>query len=388
MSHSLKLLIRRWFPGKGCLYLRSAEMTDEEARSLLDASLPMIEDSRLLENEKTLREIKLCDHEQARAFVLVDREPDPDHPQRGTRPFRLLYLPDPDRFLREAVEKRLAAVELPEAANEMLDAGWHLASHGKIKVLSGNNRRLWCKTLVPIVKRHRKLASVVVVVAVLIAGVGLILSYPRSQAVIPSQGFRLKPQDGFDSEDRGWDKAKEDMQGLLQTCMDEARQTKHDTSEMSDSEILNNFGRLFQVSFLDGLDERSRNHYKKIKKNDPTTHPFVAFFTRFPEDSDSLPQDSEPRGSKWSHRARKYLDKLNSWLEQDGSTIKLDVERPEAIVQQARLELSYKEFYRRWKKENLQQDLEHGGELCLLDKQPNMEWVAKVRKIIENRCPP
>jgi hypothetical protein len=155
---------------------------------------------------------------------------------------------------------------------------------------------------------------------------------------------------------------------------------------MRDSELLNAVGRLFQSPIRDALDNEARSHFKQIAVDNASRHPFVAFFNRFPDDAP--PKDKGSPETKWPQRAKQYFHRLNSWLDENGSSIRLDLQQPQKIVQGTRSALNYAAFYRDWKEKHRREDDEHGGMYCPGDDKPRMKWVAVLRGIIKDRYPP
>ena len=204
-----------------------------------------------------------------------------------------------------------------------------------------------------------------------------------SKAIDPSTSPPAKTSPGVDLEEMEWQAAKEEIQQLLRKYAAGGREGKRDPDEMSESELLNDFGRLFQVSFLGGLDKLDRSHYRGARRR-MTRKVIRSWPSSFAFARTHHPRTLNRARTRWSNRARKYLDSLMSWLRENGSTIQLDAEQPKEPSSGQNLSSSYDEFYQRWKKVHPQQDGEHGGRLRPLDDhQRDMEWVAKVRKIIE-----
>jgi hypothetical protein len=122
MARLPKLLVCAWLPGQGCRYLRSAEMTDSEARGLLQAARGTIQSAQ------ESGEVEEVAGTKDRVFVLARRAPDPDAPQRMTPGFVLAALPDVDAFLRQAVADQLRAV--PEVTAISDSGGWQFLDLG------------------------------------------------------------------------------------------------------------------------------------------------------------------------------------------------------------------------------------------------------------------
>src|SRR5450432_4264636 len=97
METSLKLLVRSWLPGQGCVHQRSAAMSEAETRELLEVGRGAIEKVQEFDG---IEEIPLA---KGRAYVKARRTPDPDEPRRMAPGFVVVFIPDPDAFLREVV---------------------------------------------------------------------------------------------------------------------------------------------------------------------------------------------------------------------------------------------------------------------------------------------
>ena len=150
MEKPLKLLVRSWIQGKGCVHQCSAAMSEAEARELLEIGRGAID---RVQQSGGIEEIPLA---KGRAYVKARRLPDPDEPSRMAPGFVLVSIPDPDAFIREVVAREFDELLL-SAANATLDRilspgegdlgkrGWKIIDLGSPTAASTNKTRSWMR---------------------------------------------------------------------------------------------------------------------------------------------------------------------------------------------------------------------------------------------------
>jgi hypothetical protein len=130
MASRTKFLVRTWLFDRGCCHLRSLEMSDTEARGLLDAAHVAILKAQ---ESGGIEEVPAT---KGRAFVMARRSPDPNQPGRTAPGFALVSISDPEAFLLDAVAALLRSVDAIEGSDTILE-GWEFLDPGSTHVKPG-----------------------------------------------------------------------------------------------------------------------------------------------------------------------------------------------------------------------------------------------------------
>ena len=308
MSGPLKVLVRRWVHDRGCLYLRSAEMSNQEAIFLLEASLATIDGGGLGEEDAHPHEIDLKNYGRARAFVLLSHEPDPDHPERMTRPFRLVYLPEPENFIREAVAELLLNVPWPAAVQAINGGDWHVVREGEP---AAPLEKWWIRVLYRSMEHWRLVVGLVVVgvVAACLWGAWRALNLGE---VRPVSSFPGTASQRSNPSERDAEELKEGIRGLLGEPWAQRRGVVLHAEKLGDRELLEAFGRLFKRPASKDLRLNVTDaRYFDAAINDPRMHesPLHCFHHAFSRGSGAS-ASGRASAQVGTRRARIYKDHI------------------------------------------------------------------------------
>lgn len=401
MASRDKLLIRAWLPRQGCCHLRSPEMTDVEARGLLDAARGAIDKAQESGVPERVPGTTGC------AFVMARRSPDPNEGRTAPR-FVLISIPDADRFLRDAVADRLRDVEVPETMDAASD-GWIFLDLGvqTIEPRNPEGRRIWSRGIMapprkseprnvadeprlPRSRRWRMMTAGLVLLAVYAIArldVNSVRHRPGGDALpTVSPG---KSNGDQDADEKTWQGYRETIEGLLRRdwawrilnqSPDRETEAPKTANEMDDRQILAEFARLLRRPTL-GLRGTDDENYKQSR---PRDHPFVAFLIRLPEGPPGPPRGDAALSAT---DALAFLKSLDGVLTTLGVT--LDFEGKEALAQRIERALDYNVFYEEWCRKESSASRSCNGPLDRgREDEPYYRWVGEVREVIRVYGPP
>jgi hypothetical protein len=387
MAKPLKLLVRSWVQGKGCVHQRSAAMSEAEAHELLEVGRGAIDKAQ---ESGDIEQVPLV---KGRAYVKARRAPDPDEPRRTAPGFLLVSIPDPDAFIRDVVAREFDEL-LRSAAEATLDQiptpgegdlgqqGWKILDIGRQPAASTSKDllRTWGR---------QKLGPIATLIVAIVA---IYLAYQAWQR-LPSQDGHTGSQadqtsDGSYSEESNWKEVQEQIDQVL--AADWARKLidPESPTNKTNRDRLRRFAGLFQRPDL--RKELSPKDLKDYGQAKPSSHPFVAFLSRLLEE---IPHLEDGGKDLTSIEAMVYLKKLNEELAKSGqSCIDLQLGTPRSLADKARKSLDYRDFFEQtWLKTTLLDSIHRGywEKNDPLDKSQNdngaYSWVRPIRTVIEDR---
>jgi len=391
MEKPLKLLVRSWHQGKGCVHQRSAAMSEAEARELLEVGRGAIDRAQ---ESGGIEQIPLA---KGRAYVKARRVRDPDEPSRMAPGFVLVSIPDPDVFIREVVAREFDEL-LQSAANATLDQipspgegnlgkrGWKIIDLGRPSVVSKNKTR----SRVP---GRRQLG----LIALLVAIVAVYVAYQETWRASPNQdgnpGSRaVRTNDDPDPEASNWKEVREQIKQVLEAKRAQALIDQKTPSNATNRDVVRRFAVLFKrpdlKKELSGNEELSGNNFRCYGIQTPANHPFVAFLSRLPEKIPELP-DGKP--DLTPTEAVNYLKELDGALQESKSfQLDLDLGTPRTLADKTKRCLNYPVFFKTWLKEIRLNDTSRGyWENNQWDESRTDDvaylWVKPIRDLIKAR---
>jgi hypothetical protein len=327
MARLLKLLVRSWVSGKGCVYQRSTSLPETEALELLEAARGSIDKAQ---ESGTIEEIPLP---KGRAFVQARRSPDPDQPNRTAPGFVLVSIPDPDAFLRDVIAHEFDIL-IRSAAHKTLDdiplptegdpgkRDWKLMDLGKPPTSSPGKHQM----------RRKQIQKVL------------------DESWIKNHVVNNSPGDGINRD------------------------------------LIRQFAGLFQRPDL----KLDANEFRKYNALSPSEDPFVAFLSRLLE-IEKIPSLPSADTDLTPSEALQYLRDLEMELKKRMPYgIELDLVHPETLADRTRTSLDYPEFCKSWRKTTRLDSSAHErwkndpwgqsreGDAAYL-------WVKPIRLLIESR---
>jgi hypothetical protein len=391
MGAPLRLLVRSWVSGKGCVYQRSRSLPELEALEILEAARSSIEKAQ---ESGTIEEILLP---EGRAFVKARRSPDPDQPNRTAPGFVLVSIPDPRAFLldviaqefdvlfRDAAHKTLDNIPLPTEG----DPGkrdWQPMDLGKSPTSSISQHKLKWNN-----RPKRGLVALILLIASLFALSVIAPNVARIWKTSTNNKDRTQaeltqPNDDPDPKASEWEEMREQIQKVLDEPWIKQQVVKHSPSEGANRKLIQQFAGLFQRPDLNLND----NELKKFNILSPSEDPFVAFLSRLLA-IERVPSIPDARTDLTPTEALQYLRDLERELKRiQPFGIDLQLDQPKTLADRTETSLDYPEFYNSWRKaaalygsgqERREDDLwgrNRDGDAAYL-------WVKPVRSLIESR---
>lgn len=372
---AFKVLVRTWVRGRGCVQARSGLMTEDEARSILEAIRKV---SDLEWDEKPdfepleLRLLGLS----GRAFAATHHIPDPDHDQR-TAPCRyVVYLPDPESFLLGILRHELGALELPGSVAEIDGRKWvsidPVASQPEPEKSGRSGDReghslegfRWKRTIA---------LAVTAALCLLVWWACNRNPYGRDPGSSPSKTLPISPATA-----RRWNETRRELRSLLQEPWAKTNTGIKDPGVLKDHELVNAFASLFKrpdITKLDDSDSLAQSLQTK-----PDAHPFTGFLHQLPVNVPTIVQ--LPDDIETSRQYLDYVSYLASALRE--SEIYLETNSPRDLVESARLALDYHQFFDDWRTRQSKKD---ASDYWCDGHEALAGWVDGVRSIIKAKYP-
>jgi hypothetical protein len=391
MARLLKLLVRSWVSGKGCVYQRSTSLPETEALELLEAARGSIDKAQ---ESGTIEEIPLP---KGRAFVQARRSPDPDQPNRTAPGFVLVSIPDPDAFLRDVIAHEFDIL-IRSAAHKTLDdiplptegdpgkRDWKLMDLGKPPTSSPGKHQMRRKD-----RTKPGLIASILLIASLLALSVISLYIPRIWQASPSNDVRTRARltptnNDPDPEAQEWEEARKQIQKVLDESWIKNHVVNNSPGDGINRDLIRQFAGLFQRPDL----KLDANEFRKYNALSPSEDPFVAFLSRLLE-IEKIPSLPSADTDLTPSEALQYLRDLEMELKKRMPYgIELDLVHPETLADRTRTSLDYPEFCKSWRKTTRLDSSAHErwkndpwgqsreGDAAYL-------WVKPIRLLIESR---